>query len=69
MDTFEEENLVLTFTHVNEDGEVDYRDSIRYNSTAELRADSKAEREAKFQARYEEAMLVASTPTEPPIEE
>jgi hypothetical protein len=52
------------------DGNVAYRDSITYATMAELRSDSKAEREAKFQERYQ-AYLVSRTTTtgEAPSEE
>ena len=41
------------FSVKDENGNVIYRDAIVYASMADLRADSKAEREAKFQERYD----------------
>ena len=43
----------VDFSVKDENGNVVYRDAIVYASMADLRADSKAEREAKFQERYD----------------
>lgn len=59
----------VVFEVKDDNGNVIYRDSITYTSIAELRADSKAEREAKFQERYDQYLIAVSTPTEPPVEE
>lgn len=67
-----EETPKVDFEVKDENGEVVYRDSITYPSMADLRADSKEEREAKFQERYENWLAVSTTPTEeviPPGEE
>lgn len=50
---FEEENLRLVFTHVDANGNVDFRDAIVFSNVTELRNTSQAEREAMFQERYE----------------
>ena len=47
-----EETPKVDFAVKDENGNVVYRDAIVYSSMAELRADSKEEREAKFQERY-----------------
>lgn len=48
-----EETPKVDFSVKDENGNVIYRDAIVYASMADLRADSKAEREAKFQERYD----------------
>lgn len=48
-----EEIPKVDFTVKDENGNVIYRDAIVYESMAELRADSAAERQAKFQERYD----------------
>ena len=47
-----DETPKVDFSVKDENGNVVYRDAIVYSSMAELRADSKEEREAKFQERY-----------------
>lgn len=63
-----DETPQVVFEVKDENGEVVYRDAITYASMAELRADSQAEREAKFQERYENYLIAKSTPTETPEE-
>lgn len=48
-----EETPKVDFSVTDEQGNVVYRDSIVYETMADLRADNIAEREAKFQARYD----------------
>jgi hypothetical protein len=48
-----EETPKVDFTVKDAEGNVVYRDAIVYSSMAELRADSAAERQAKFQERYD----------------
>lgn len=48
-----DETPKVDFSVKDENGNVIYRDAIVYASMADLRADSKAEREAKFQERYD----------------
>jgi len=48
-----DETPKVDFTVKDENGNVIYRDAIVYSSMAELRNDSQAEREVKFQARYD----------------
>lgn len=59
----------VIFEVKDDEGNVIYRDAITYATMAELRADSKAEREAKFQERYDAYLVAINTPTEPPVEE
>lgn len=69
MPTFEETPQVI-FEAV-EAGEVVYRDAITYATMVELRNDNLQERQAKFQARYDDWLIVSTTPTEsiePPVE-
>lgn len=58
----------IVFEVKDDNGNVIYRDSITYSSMAELRADSKAEREAKFQERYDQYLIAVNTPTNPEAE-
>lgn len=62
-----EETPKVDFEVKDDDGNVIYRDSITYASMAELRNDNTLERQAKFQARYDQWLIVSSTPTESPI--
>ena len=61
----------VDFSVKDENGNVVYRDAIVYSSMAELRNDSEAERQAKFQERYDNwlaninnANTVEATPEE-----
>lgn len=67
MPTFDETPKV-DFEVKDENGKVIYRDAIVYASMAELRADSAAERQAKFQERYDNWVIASTTPTEAPEE-
>ena len=59
----------VVFEVKDTDGNVVFRDSITYASMAELRNDNAQERQAKFQARYEQYLIDISTPTQSPSEE
>ena len=50
---------------VVEDGEVVYRDAITYATMAELRNDNTSERQAKFQERYDNWVVIKNTPGGP----
>ena len=55
---------------VTEDGKTVYRDAITFDSIAELRNTSQAEREAMFQERYDNwKAIIASAENQPPEEE
>ena len=53
----------VDFSVKDADGNIVFRDAIVYNSMAELRNDSQAEREAKFQARYDAWVEAQANPT------
>ena len=57
-----EEVPKVDFSVTDEDGNVVFRDAIVYSSMAELRNDSQAEREAKFQARYDAWLEAQANP-------
>ena len=57
-----EEVPKVDFAVKDENGNVIYRDAIVYASMADLRADSKAEREAKFQERYDNWLAIQQNP-------
>jgi len=59
-----EETPKVDFSVKDEQGNVIYRDAIVYSNTAELRADSAAEREAKFQARYDDWLYRQTNPVQ-----
>ena len=63
-----EETPKVDFAVKDADGNVIYRDAIVYNSMAELRADSEAERQAKFQERYDSWVARQNMPQEQPEE-
>lgn len=64
-----DETPQVVFEVKDADGEVLYRDAITYGSMAELRDDNAQERQAKFQERYDNWLIVSTTPTEAPEEE
>lgn len=66
MATFDETPQVVF--EVTENGEVVYRDAITYASMSELRNDSAAERQAKFQARYDNWLSIINNPITTPEE-
>ena len=57
-----EETPKVDFSVKDENGNVIYRDAIVYSSMAELRADSKTERESKMQARYDNWLAIQQNP-------
>lgn len=57
-----EETPKVDFSVTDAEGNVVFRDAIVYASMAELRADSKVEREAKFQARYDAFLEAQANP-------
>ena len=57
-----EETPKVDFSVKDENGNVVYRDAIVYSSMAELRADSKTERESKMQARYDNWLAIQQNP-------
>lgn len=58
-----EETPKVDFSVSDENGNIIFRDAIVYSSMAELRADSAAEREAKFQARYDDWVALQNQPS------
>jgi hypothetical protein len=61
-----EETPQVVFEVKDAGGNIVYRDAITYETMAELRADSKAERETKFQARYDAYIIARDAPTSSP---
>ena len=57
-----DETPKVDFSVSDADGNIVYRDAIVYASMAELRNDSTAERQAKFQARYDAWLEAQANP-------
>ena len=62
MATFDETPQVV-FEVKDDDGNVIYRDAITYATMAELRQDNAAERQVKFQQRYDDWLVASTTPS------
>lgn len=58
----EEEYPQVPFSYRDEEGNVIFRDALVFSSMAELRSTSKEEREVMMEERYQNWLVVKSTP-------